>query len=485
MLTAHTVAQVRAAEEVAAASVGWDHLMQEAAAGLADRLLDLLPESETVVVLVGPGNNGGDALFAAARLCERGRRVNLCLLDESATHPAGLEAAREAGARVIDRPDGHRFVVDGIFGIGARPGLASTAAQWADWVERERPFLVAVDVPSGISVDDGQLDGPAIRADHTITFATAKYGLLLGPSAALAGQVGTVDIGLDLTSEPALESLQFADGQRFRERIVPATTEHKYTRGVLGIRAGSAAYAGAAHLCVAGAQAGPAGMIRFVGAEELSRRVVDRAPEVVAGAGRVQAWVVGPGGEDSPSLVASALDDAVPLVVDATALNHLPGSFEVDALLTPHAGELASMLGVERSQVEADPLSHARRAAERWSATILLKGSRTLIVAPDGRVRVNTSGSAWLGTAGAGDVLAGFAGALLARRLDAFDAGSVGAFLHGIAAERCGGPFVASDVARELPRVLHDFCDALNVSAPLEGASRHKSGEGVGRGGQC
>ncbi len=478
MLTAHTVAQVRAAEEVAAASVGWDQLMQQAAAGLAERLLDLLPATEAVVVLVGPGNNGGDALFAAARLCERGRRVNLCLLDEAKVHAAGLAVARRAGAHVIERPEGHRFAVDAIFGIGARPGLSGVAAEWAAWVDRAKPFVVAVDVPSGIGVDDGRLDGPAIRADHTVTFATAKYGLLLGPAAALAGRVGVVDIGLDLTAEPALESLEASDGGRFRARIVPADTDHKYTRGVLGIRAGSSAYAGAAHLCVAGAQAGPVGMIRFVGAEELSHRVVDRAPEVVAGAGRVQAWVVGPGGEDSPAPLASALDDGVPLVVDATALSHLPESFEVDALLTPHAGELASMLGVERSQVEADPLGHARRAAERWSATVLLKGARTLIVAPDGRARVNTSGTAWLGTAGAGDVLAGFAGSLLARGLDAFDAGSVAALLHGLAAERLGGPFVASDVARELPRALHHFCDSLNASASPDGGSRTKSGEG-------
>src|SRR5690606_2539174 len=139
-------------------------------------------------------------------------------------------------------------------------------------------------------------------------------------------------------------------------------------------------YAGAAHLCVAGAQAGPAGMIRFVGAPELSHRVVDRAPEVVAGAGRVQAWVLGPGGEDSAEPLAAALADEVPVVVDATALGHLPESFSVDALLTPHAGELATMLGTERAEVEADPLSHARRAAERWGATVLLKGPRTLVV---------------------------------------------------------------------------------------------------------
>ncbi|MBC9227516.1 NAD(P)H-hydrate epimerase [Aeromicrobium sp. 636] len=458
MLTAHTVAQIRAAEEVAADQQGWDGLMQRAAGVLAERLLALVPAEETAVVLVGPGNNGGDALFAAAHLLERGRRVNLCLLDASKVHTAGLAAATAAGARVVDRPDGHRVVVDALFGIGARPGLEGAAAHWAAWIERERPVVVAVDVPSGIGVDDGRLDGPAVRADHTVTFGTAKYGLLLGPAAALAGRVDVADIGLDLSREPALESLQLADGARFREQIVPGAADHKYSRGVLGIRAGSPQYAGAAHLCVAGAQAGPAGMVRFVGEPELSRRVVDRAPEVVAADGRVQAWVVGPGGQDSPEPLAAALADGVPVVVDATALGHLPDTFATDALLTPHAGELAAMLGSDRDDVEADPLTHARRAAERWSATVLLKGPRTLVVSADGRVRVNTSGTPWLGTAGAGDVLAGFAGSLLARGLDAFDAGSIAALVHGLAAERLGGPFVASDVARAMPRLLQQFC---------------------------
>ncbi|MFS0884102.1 NAD(P)H-hydrate epimerase [Aeromicrobium sp. 179-A 4D2 NHS] len=469
MLTAHTVAQVRAAEEAAAATVGWDGLMQRAAEALAERLLALLPAGEPVLVLVGPGNNGGDALFAAARLAGRGRRVQLCLLDPDAVHAEGLEAATTAGAELVDAPAGHRHVVDAVFGIGARPGLSGRAADWARWIDAERPFVLAVDVPSGIGVDDGRLDGPAVRADHTVTFATLKPGLLLGPAAHLAGTIDVADIGMDLSGQPGIESLEARDGALFRDRIVPGRDAHKYTRGVVGIRAGSPQYAGAAHLAVAGAQAGPAGMIRFVGAQELSRRVVDRAPEVVGRRGRVQAWVVGPGGEDTPAPLSAALQDEVPVVVDATALHHLPDAFEVDALLTPHAGELAALLKVEREAVEAEPLRHAREAAERWRATVLLKGPRTLVVAPDGRVRVNLTGTPWLGTAGAGDVLAGFTGSLLASGLDAFDAGSVGALLHGLAAERLGGPLVASDVARELPAVLRDFCEAV---APA-GATRH------------
>lgn len=464
MRSAFTVAQIRAAEEVAAASAGWDALMQQAAAALADAIARLIPATETVVVLVGPGNNGGDALFAAVRLRDRGQRVNLCVLDPGAVHADGMSAALAAGAEVVESPDGHRYAVDAVFGIGARPGLTGRAAAWAAWVDRERPFVVAVDVPSGIGVDDGTLAGPAIRADHTVTFAGLKPGLLLDPAAAYAGEVEVADIGM-APVDPAMQSLEPTDGVLFRHAIVPAANAHKYARGVLGISAGSPRYAGAAHLCVAGAQAGPAGMIRFHGDDVLARRVVDRAPEVVHAEGRVQAWVVGPGGEDGPDPLARALADGVPTVVDASALGHLPDRLRPDVLLTPHAGELATLLDAERAAVEAAPLDHARAASARWGATVLLKGRRTVVVAPDGRARVNTSGNSWLGTAGSGDVLAGFAGSLLAAGLDAFDAGSVAALLHGFAAESLGGPFVASDLAAALPAVLRRFCGGADHGA--------------------
>ncbi|RLV56535.1 bifunctional ADP-dependent NAD(P)H-hydrate dehydratase/NAD(P)H-hydrate epimerase [Aeromicrobium phragmitis] len=463
MLTAHRVAGIRAAEEAAAASAGWDGLMQRAVAELTEVLVGVVPETSVPVVLVGPGNNGGDALFAAAALCRRGRRVDLALLDRGHVHEAGLADALAAGARLVDGPGEHAYAVDAIFGIGARPGLEGRAAEWARWVEDRRPFVVAVDVPSGIGVDDGARPGVSIAADLTVTFGTAKVGLLVGRGGLASGRVLVRDIGLTPhLPAPAAEALEAGDADRYRS-LVPGPETHKYERGVVGIEAGSPEYAGAAHLCVAGAQAGPAGMVRFVGEADLAARVVDRAPEVVAGRGRVQAWVVGPGGEDSPAPLAAALADGVPVVVDASALGHLPERLRPDVLLTPHAGELARLLDVERADVEGDPLGHARRAAERWNATVLLKGPRTLVVSPDGRVRVNLSGTPWLGTAGAGDVLAGFIGSLLAAGLDTVEAGSLGAFLHGVAGVRAaqGGPFPAHAVADHLSGALHDFLEGV------------------------
>ncbi|MET0820910.1 MAG: bifunctional ADP-dependent NAD(P)H-hydrate dehydratase/NAD(P)H-hydrate epimerase [Aeromicrobium sp.] len=470
MLRAHTVADVRAAEEALAAGLPDGELMRRAARGLADAL-DHVPAGEVLLMLVGPGNNGGDALFAAAHLLDRGVRVDLCLLDPDKAHAAGLGAARAAGAQVVDAPSQQRHCLDAIFGIGARPGLRGRAAQWADWIARARPRTVAVDVPSGVDVDGGTLPTSShVAADATVTFGTYKNALLVGPAAGAAGSgdaaiAHLVDIGLGPhLPVPSIEAIEASDGHLLAETFdwLRSPSSQKYSRGVVGIAAGSSQYAGAAHLCVAGAQAGMAGMVRFVGDDELSRRVVDRAPEVVAGTGRVQAWVVGPGGGDEAERqLAAALDDGVALVVDASALQHLPDSLDVPALLTPHAGELAAMLGTSRDAVEAEPLRHVTEASERWGATVLLKGARTLVATPGRTTRVNLTGSPWLGTAGSGDVLAGLSGSLLASGADPHDAGSIAAFLHGAASVRAnpGGPVTASAVAQALPGTVAAFHD--------------------------
>ncbi len=197
-------------------------------------------------------------------------------------------------------------------------------------------------------------------------------------------------------------------------------------------------------------------MVRYVGPDVVATTARSRHPEVV-GAGRVQAWVVGPGSDERAAAeLAAALADEVPVLIDADALSHVRSPLPVPALLTPHAGELAAMLGVERGAVETRQLHHARAAAEKWGAVVVLKGRRTLIAHPDGRVRVNLTGTPWLGTAGAGDVLAGLTGALLACGLDPFEAGAVGAWLHGTAATVAsgGGPVTASGVAAAISTVV-------------------------------
>jgi ADP-dependent NAD(P)H-hydrate dehydratase / NAD(P)H-hydrate epimerase len=456
MRSAHTVEQVRASEAALMATLPEGALMQRAAAGLASAVLDLLGRAygSTVVLLVGAGDNGGDALYAGALLARRGVRVLAWSLSET-PHAAGLAALHRAGGRSIteaprQEPD---LVVDGIVGIGGRPGLRPHA-QEALGALAGVP-VVAVDVPSGVDVDTGELAGPAVRADVTVTFGSLKVALLADPAAELAGVVHLVDIGLDLP-EADVESLQPADVAALLPR--PDAQAQKYTRGVVGVRAGSMTYPGAGVLSVAGAASGLCGMVRYVGGAR--DEVLAAHPDVVTEKGRVQAWTVGSGGgADVATTLAEARADDVPLVVDADALVLVDIPVGVPAVLTPHAGELSRMIWAERTDIEAAPLRHARKAAAEYDAVVLLKGRRTVVARPDGRARITTTGVPWLATAGAGDVLAGLIGALLAAGLEPFDAASVGSWLHGAAATYAsqGGPLTAPDVARAIPAVVRDL----------------------------
>ena len=455
MRSAHTVEQVRAAEKELMDRLPEGALMQRAASGLAVAIADLLGSTYAarVLLLVGAGDNGGDALWAGAMLARRGVSVEAVLLS-SKVHVEGLEALRAAGGRTVLVADAHDpdVVVDGIVGIGGRPGLREEAEEALGRFPGAP--VVAVDVPSGVDVDTGHLDGAHVSADLTVTFGTHKVAHLVDPAAQACGVVHLVDIGLELPTAP-VEALQPVDVAALLP--VPSSFAHKYTRGVVGVRAGSETYPGAAVLCTSGAGTGLAGMVRYLGSAADAVRA--RHPEVVVGEGRVQAWVVGSGGgADAEQALSDALADRLPTVVDADALAHFrkgaPG-----VVLTPHAGELARMLGVEREEVESDQLGFARRAAAEYDAVVLLKGRRTLVARPDGRVRVTTSGVPWLAVAGAGDVLAGIIGSLLAAGLDPWDAASVGAWLHGAAAALAsrGGPLTAGSVADAVPDVVRSL----------------------------
>jgi hydroxyethylthiazole kinase-like uncharacterized protein yjeF len=469
MLRAHTVADVRRSEALAMAGLPDGALMQRAAAGLATAITDLLGGvyGRRVLLLVGAGDNGGDALWAGARLARRGARVEALLLSER-VHEEGLVALLGAGGLTStdldDLDDSPEVLVDGIVGIGGRPGLRPDAVAA---LERFAGVpVVAVDVPSGVDVDTGRVDGAHVVADLTITFGTHKVAHLADPASFACGALHLVDLDLDphlALVDPALEALQPDDVRRLLPR--PDADAQKYTRGVVGVRAGSATYPGAALLAVAGANSGLVGMVRYLGPDPVADTVRTAHPEVV-GAGRVQAWVVGPGGgDDAGEMLDDARADGVPVLVDADALRHVDGPLP-GCVLTPHAGELAAMLGVARTEVEAAPLRHVREAAQRWNCVVLLKGHHTLVADPSGRVRVTTTGVPWLATAGAGDVLAGLVGALLAAGLEPYDAASVGSWLHGAAATEAasGGPLTASRLAVQIPRVVREVLAGLGGS---------------------
>lgn len=471
MRTAYSVETVRTAERALMARLPEGALMQRAAAGLAAACADLLGRvyGARVVLLIGSGSNGGDALHAGARLARRGAGVSAVLLDPDRAHPGGLRALLAAGGRVDDagvigRAD---LVVDGITGMGGRGGLRP-AAEAALWAVPDTVPVVAVDLPSGVSADTGEVIGEAVRADATVTFGAYKPGLLIDPAAEYAGAVRLVGIGLDLPETAELEALQYADVAALLPK--PAAESDKYRRGVVGVVAGSARYPGAAVLAVAGALRGGAGAVRYVG--PAADAVIARFPETLvhAGppsrAGRVQAWVVGPGIGDTTVAIDDVLASEVPVLVDADGLRLLNADTvrgrAAPTLLTPHAGEAAALLDVSREEVEGARLSSVRALAARYGATVLLKGSTTLVASPSAGVpvRVNPTGTPWLATAGSGDVLSGLTGSLLAAGLEARDAGSVGAYLHGLAARQASGGavVVAQDVAEAIAGAWRDVC---------------------------
>jgi hydroxyethylthiazole kinase-like uncharacterized protein yjeF len=457
--------------------------MDRAATGLAVACLALLDRvyGARVVLLVGSGDNGGDALYAGVHLARRGARVDALLLNPDRAHTRGLAAFRSAGGRVAAAPavlDRADLVLDGIVGIGGSGALRPEAAELVNRAELGGGLIVAVDLPSGVDAETGEVAGDAVHADATVTFGTWKPGLLVDPGARHAGATTLVDIGLgDYLPEPAAHVLQDDDVLPPFGWLLP--TADKYRRGVVGVAAGSETYTGAAVLAVAGALRGGAGMVRFAGPPAAADAVRAAWPEAIvteglpSEAGRVQAWVVGPGmgtGKKARARLEDALATDVPVLVDADGLTLLAGigtlKRKAPTLLTPHAGELGRLLGVEPAAVERSRLAHARQAAERYRATVLLKGSTTVVVRDAGAAYVNPTGTPRLATAGSGDVLAGVAGALLAGGKDVAEAGAVAAYLHGVAARMASqsegagsAPVTAMDIAAGLPAAWRGVAD--------------------------
>lgn len=466
---------VRAAEQPLLDSLPPGTLMHRASYALARRCAQLLGSvaGRRVVLLVGPGNNGADALFAGALLARRGVRVDAVLVTGDA-HGDALSALVAAGGRVnevaaseslLGRAD---LAVDGMLGIGARGRPRPAYRQAIEALTAADVCTVAVDVPTGVDASTGVVEGEAVRADVTVTFGALKVGLLVAPGAGHAGLVELVDIGLVLPPA-AVAALDAPDVARLLPRLGAETD--KYSRGVVGVAAGSDRYPGAAVLAVGGAVAAGAGMVRYVGPERPAALVRQRWPEAIVSAdlesaGRVQAWVVGSGlGTDGAAVdtVRRILSTDEPVVADADATTVLARDPELlrrrpPTLLTPHAGEFARLAGTDRAPVEARRLAHVQSLAERLGATVLLKGSTTLVADPRGHVRVNTAQTPYLGTAGSGDVLSGICGALLAGGLAPLDAGAAAAFLHGLAGITAAGdppaPFAASAIVDALPGAM-------------------------------
>jgi hydroxyethylthiazole kinase-like uncharacterized protein yjeF len=390
-----------------------------------------------VCAVVGSGDNGGDALWASTFLLRRGADAAAVVLNPEKAHKKGLAAFTRSGGRILETvPPATDLVIDGVVGISGSGPLRPAAAEIFAAVDEAGIPVVAVDIPSGIDAYTGAAPGPHVHAALTVTFGGLKPVHALGD----CGRVELVDIGLDL---PATDLLGFDADDVSTRWPRPGPKDDKYTQGVTGVLAGSATYPGAAVLCTGAAVAATSGMVRYAGSA--GPQVLSEWPEVIASAtaesaGRVQAWVVGPGigtDEEGAGALWFALGTDLPVIVDADALTILAA--HPDALtgrsaptvLTPHAGEFARLAG---SPPGDDRIAATRRLSEKFGATVLLKGNVTVIADRDGPVYLNPAGQSWAATAGSGDVLSGVIGALLAAGLPAGEAAAAAAFVHARAA---------------------------------------------------
>jgi hydroxyethylthiazole kinase-like uncharacterized protein yjeF len=462
----YTGDEVRAAEAELFGRVAAGVSMRRAAYGLANIVAGELRErtggvaGRSVTLLVGSGDNGGDALWAGSMLRRRGVAVSAVLLAPERAHAQGLAALRRAGGRIRDGLGSPDLVVDGIVGISGHGPLRPRAAELVAAVDVP---IVAADLPSGVDPDTGAVDGPAVHADVTVAFGAYKPVHVL--AAPWCGRIELVPIGLRLP-EPGLAALEPASiGARWP---VPGPHDDKYSQGVTGICAGSATYPGAAVLCVGAAVAATSGMVRYAGTG--APQVLEKFPEVIAAetissTGRVQTWVAGPGaGTDDAARerLSEILAQDLPVVVDADALTlvaadpALLGGRTAPTVLTPHAGEFARLTGAAPGP---DRVAAVRDLAEKLQVTVLLKGRATVIATPGHPTLVNEAGGSWAATAGAGDVLSGVIGALLATGCDPSWAAAAAARAHALAANLAahaespsgpGAPISASPLLRHL-----------------------------------
>ncbi len=466
-----------------------------------------------VLVLCGPGNNGGDGFVAARHLAQHGAEPHVGLMS-AVSRVAGdarrqLEKLEQAGIAVnaieegpalrtlVGRHARWDYAIDALLGTGARGALEgpiATAVQLLREMDESGTRVVAVDLPTGVQADTGEIARRAVRADLTVTFGAAKRGQLLYPGRAFVGRLEVVDIGLVDPDASAGPTLELATGGTMAG-LVPLRDPraHKHSVGRVLVLGGSAGMTGAVTLAArAATRSGatyvevgvPESLLDVMSAkltEELPRPLPERRPRVLAVeamapalaiAERVHAALVGPGLSRVPcaeELARRFIELCpAPMVIDADALNAFQGaaerwsSLKVPVVVTPHLGEMARLTGVPAAELDLHRIDRAREWAARWGVVVVLKGAPTVVAAPDGRASVNPTGNPGLATAGTGDVLAGLLVALLAQGLERYDAARLAAWVHGAAGDRAAAELGqhgmgAADVLERLPHVLLDL----------------------------
>ena len=466
-------------------------LMEAAGRAVADAARRLVKPGGRIAVLCGPGNNGGDG-FVAARLLKRASYdVRLFLAgDKTALKGDAAEMARrfDGPVRPLDpfQFDSLNLVIDALFGAGLTRPIEGVAADVIAAVAEHGTPVLAVDVPSGLDGETGQVLGPVLKATETVTFFRLKPGHLLYPGRGLCGHVRVADIGIPPRVLDELDIKAFANKPAlWRDRFPrPSAEGHKYGRGHALVVSGPPEATGACRLGARGALRAGAGLVTVaspldavsVNALHLTAIMLKpfEGPEGLAallGDVRKNSVLIGPGvgvGEATCRLVEAALRSEAAVVLDADALTSFAG--QADRLraalaerssgrvvLTPHDGEFARLFGDD----EGTRFDRARKGAADIGAVVLLKGPDTVIAAPDGAAAINFNAPPWLATAGSGDVLAGFITGLLAQRMPAFAAAAAAAWLHGEAASDFGPGLIAEDLPERLPVVLSRLLDGI------------------------
>jgi NAD(P)H-hydrate epimerase len=480
-------------------------LMENAGRGAADvierEVLGGRPDGKRVVIVCGAGNNGGDGFVVGRHLLARGARVEAWLAGDTAKMTTDCRANYDAFLGLGGRVDvlapsaldpfrvalaGADVVVDALFGTGLDRALGDLFAGIVTFINDARARKVALDVPSGMNADTGVAMGTAVRADVTVTFAHLKLGHVTGQGAHLSGVVKVVDIGVP-SSLRVDQAAALTEARDVRALLRPRPVDsHKYRAGHVAVMAGSRGKVGAALMSAHGALRGGAGAATIVtwpdAASSLESRVVEvmtarigeggvLGEEIDALLAHKKAVVVGPGfgtGPQSREAVRHVLATFTgPIIVDADALTMHAKAIEEfavasgRAILTPHSGELARLLGITSEEVENDRFAAARTAAAKARSVVVLKGPYSVIASPDGRLVVNGTGNPALATAGSGDVLSGLMGAL-ACSLPPFEAALSAAYLHGAAGDAWKAKYadrglLASSIADEVPGVLRDL----------------------------
>ena len=493
-----TTAEMERADRltIAAGTPGFA-LMLSASQAVAEAAMDLVEEGP-ILVVAGPGNNGGDGFVAAAELAARGREVSVISLSERDSLQGDAASAARGwkfpvlpfNPQAIGKP---ALIIDALFGAGLDRPVKGEPHDMIEAINANGAPVLAVDLPSGINGTTAAVMGVAINATETVTFFRRKPAHLLLPGRIHCGRVRVADIGIDAGVLAEIRPQTFENVPRFWRQSfpVPRVDGHKYARGHVIAVSGDIAATGAARMSARGALRAGAGLATLasprdaltVNAAALTAVMVRPIDTVVEFAElltdrRLNACVIGPGagvGERTRDYVLTALSAKRHLVLDADALtsfadapDHLfdaiKAAHDPQVVLTPHEGEFPRLFSdISNKHPLRSKLERVRAAAERAGAVVLLKGPDTVVASPEGRATIAANAPPWLATAGAGDVLSGMIAGLLAQSVPAFEAASIGVWMHGEAAREAGPGLIAEDLPEVLPAVFRRLYDEFGI----------------------